>query len=799
MKILKIIIALFLFIIVAASVAWFGFLKPEPPAISEEDRSQIMIMPLPAELKLKQGLLLISPDFGHTINRNKSERMEKIINRFYDQLHKHTQLKINPKKGKTLEISFEKKGNLYPTIEDDESYYLKVNKTKIELNSRSEKGIQYGLESVLQLLKEKNGNWYLPSIEITDSPRYPWRGLMIDVSRHWIPKEVILRNLDAMAALKMNVFHCHLSDYQGFRVGSKVFPKLHEMGSQGNYYTQMEIKEIVSYAADRGIRVVPEFDVPGHATSWLVGYPELASATGPYELETTFGISTPVLDPSKPYIYDFLDQFIEEMKNLFPDAYFHIGGDEVNENDWNKNKSIQKFMQENGIADASELQAYFNIRLQKIVSKHGKIMMGWDEILHPKLPKDSILIQSWRNHKSLWKAARNGNQALLSAGFYLDHKQSAAFHYKTDPLIIPNAVTIAVDTENWKSWDNHLYFNENDIESQLYLFGKDENLRGIVNFMDTPTEFTDAVMNGSLLTFSIESSFGTIVFELELKENSIDGFAKLGLFTLEVKGTKSGGSTMTSGKPLPKFDKIIPLREEQELNLLGGEACMWTEMADATTIESRIWPRAAVIAEKLWTPQALTKDTEDLYRRLMWIDTFLANRGIKHLESSNTLIKKQVGETFQAPLKTLVSVLQEDILFNRMEIYTPQMYTTTPLNRVVDAARPESYIAYRFNKDVDSWLKNQDPNAKENIILFLTAWSENHDKLNDAFKSSEYLKEVLPHSKHLSKLSELALIQLNNKSITKKMPLELIEDAKKPYGGTVLAVSPGLIKLVYEE
>lgn len=148
---------------------------------------------------------------------------------------------------------------------------------------------------------------------------------------------------------------------------------------------------------------------------------------------------------------------------------------------------------------------------------------------------------------------------------------------------------------------------------------------------------------------------------------------------------------------------------------------MWTEMADATTIESRIWPRAAVIAEKLWTPQALTKDTDDLYRRLMWIDTFLAHRGIKHLESSNTLIKKQVGETFQAPLKTLVSFLQEDILFNRTEIYTPQMYTNTPLDRVVDAARPESYLAYRFNKNVDSWLKNQDPKAKENIILFLTA------------------------------------------------------------------------------
>lgn len=799
MRIVKIILGLFLFIIVTATIAWFGFLKPEPPPISPEDRTQITIMPLPAELKLKDGFLLVNPNFGHRVNTPESERLEKIINRFYTQLSKHTNLEIVPKKGKTLEINVEKSGHPYPTINEDESYHLNVTKTKIELNANSEKGVHYGLETLLQLVKSNEGNWGILSVKISDSPRFPWRGLMIDVSRHWIPKEVILRNLDAMASMKLNVFHWHLSDYQGFRVASKVFPKLHEMGSEGDYYTQADIVEVVAYAADRGIRVVPEFDVPGHATSWLVGYPELASAPGPYELETRFGIATPVLDPTKEHTYEFLDQFIAEMATLFPDDYFHIGGDEVNPNDWNENKEIQKFMRDNAIKDVHELQAYFNIRLQKIVAKHGKIMMGWDEILHPKLPKDGILVQSWRNHKYLWDAARGGNQALLSVGYYLDHKQAAAYHYQSDPLIIPNAVTIEVDPENWKSWESHIYFNESEIDSYLYVFGTGENLRGIINFANTPSEFTDAVLEDNVLTFSIESNFGTVNFELNMEGDTFNGEAKLGLFTLKVNGTRNGGNELLNGVPLPKFDQIMPLTEEQKLNLIGGETCMWTEMVGENTIDSRIWPRAAVIAEKLWSPMVLTNDTEDMYRRLMHVDTLLTNYGLHHLSSGKDILSKMVSETFYAPLQTLVDVLQEDKLFNRMVIYIPEMYTTTPLNRIVDAARPESYSAFRFNDNVKKWLETKDENAKKKIVSALTDWSQNHQQLKPAFENSVLLKEVLPHSENLSLLSQLALEKINTPTTVIKEDIgTLIMDAESTYGGTILAVNTGLKRLLLE-
>ena len=157
---------------------------------------------------------------------------------------------------------------------------------------------------------------------------------MLDVSRHWMPVEVIERNLDAMAAVKLNVFHWHLSDDQGFRVESRRYPRLQQLGSDGHYYTQDEIRRVVAYARDRGIRVVPEFDIPGHTSSWFVGYPELASGPGPYSICGDFGVFDPAMDPSARRDLSFLDGFFEEMTALFPDPYFHIGGDEVIGKQW---------------------------------------------------------------------------------------------------------------------------------------------------------------------------------------------------------------------------------------------------------------------------------------------------------------------------------------------------------------------------------------------------------------------------------------------------------------------------------
>jgi len=237
--------------------------------------------------------------------------------------------------------------------------------------------------------------------------------------------------------VKMNVLHWHLSDDEGFRVESKKFPKLQQLGSDGMFYTQDDVRAVLAYAADRGIRVVPEFDMPGHSSAFLAAYPELGSGQGPFSVVHDHEEEPSlVMDPTKETTYEFLDGFIGEMTALFPDEYFHVGGDEVSPKKWVGTPHIKAFMDEHQMANAAALQAYFSKRVLDIVTKYGKHMVGWDEVLNKDLPK-TALIQSWRGQASLWSAAKDGYQGILSANLYLDLSYPASFHYSVDPMKKP--------------------------------------------------------------------------------------------------------------------------------------------------------------------------------------------------------------------------------------------------------------------------------------------------------------------------------------------------------------------------
>jgi hexosaminidase len=319
-------------------------------------------------------------------------------------------------------------------VSEDESYALNVDAAGAKLDAPTPLGAMHGLQTLLQLATWGTKGWEIPAAAIEDSPRFPWRGLMIDVSRHFMPLDQLEREMDGMAAVKLNVLHVHLSDDQGFRVESKKAPKLQELGSEGMYYTQEQVREMVAYARERGIRVVPEFDVPGHSTCWTVAYPELASDTAaPRVVRNDKDGQQPPLDPTNEKVYKLLDDVFGEMAKLFPDAYFHIGGDEVDPKYWNKSEHIQAYMKAHDLKDANALQAMFNKRLLAIVTKHGKHMIGWDEILVPELPKETM-IQSWRGPQSLAVAAKQGFSAILSAGYYLDLMYPASQHYLVEPL-----------------------------------------------------------------------------------------------------------------------------------------------------------------------------------------------------------------------------------------------------------------------------------------------------------------------------------------------------------------------------
>jgi len=395
------------------------------------------LMPLPANVQSGAGSLRVDSTFSVTFAGYTEARLERAGERFLRQLARQTglPLALRPSKSAkaTLVIQTDHASKEIQEVGEDESYILDVSTASARLRASTPLGTMHGLQTFLQLVAVSPDGFAAPALTIQDKPRFPWRGLMMDSARHFIPLEVIRRNLDGMEAVKMNVFHWHLSENQGFRAESKKFPKLHESGSDALYYTQDEIRELIAYARDRGIRVVPEFDMPGHSTAWFVGHPELASGKGPYEIERRWGIFDPAMDPTNEKVYKFLDDFIGEMARIFPDHYFHIGGDEVNGKEWDANPKIQAYVKTHGIKNNQALQAYFSGRVQKLVTKHGKTVVGWDEVLVEGVPKD-IVIQSWRGQASLAQAAKQGYRGILSNGYYLDLGWSAARHYAVDPM-----------------------------------------------------------------------------------------------------------------------------------------------------------------------------------------------------------------------------------------------------------------------------------------------------------------------------------------------------------------------------
>lgn len=420
---------------------FIGFMFFQHPVKAQVDRSNFNLMPWPKSIHQTDAKFNINNTLTVAlIGDDQQGRVHKAAVSFLRHLSNTTgvfldhgfPINIDDKQSNVIEINFDAISDL--TIQADESYHLTVSSDKIVIHSKTDVGALRALATVLQLTTNNETTYYVPGVVIDDAPRFVWRGLMIDASRHFQPVDVLKRNLEAMAFMKMNVFHWHLVDDQGFRAEVKSHPLLHEKGSDGLYYTQEQIKDIVAYASDLGIRVVPEFDVPGHGTAWLTVYPEIGSKeNATYEIERDSGIFDPTLDPTNPRTYEILEDVFSEMAALFPDTYFHIGGDENEGKHWNENKKITAFKKKHGFKTNHELQNYFNVKIQTILKKHDKIMMGWEEILQSDLPKD-VVIHSWKGEASLTDAITNGYMTVLSRGFYIDLVKSVEEHYLVDPF-----------------------------------------------------------------------------------------------------------------------------------------------------------------------------------------------------------------------------------------------------------------------------------------------------------------------------------------------------------------------------
>lgn len=643
------------------------------------------LMPWPKEVKENSNKLIIANDLTIAINGDDTGRVHNAGINFLRRLVNRTGVFIDTgfplvNKPATIEVNFNSVATL--DINTRESYSIDVENGKAIINAVSDVGALHAIQTLLQLVNHDENHFYFEGVNIKDEPRFVWRGLMIDVARHFQPINVIKRNLDAMASVKLNVFHWHLTDDQGFRVESKTYPKLQELASDGLYYTQEQIKDVVHYAGKLGIRVIPEFDVPGHASAILTAYPELGSKEDyEYSIERFAGVFDPTLNPTKTSTYEFLDNLFTEMTALFPDEYFHIGGDENEGKHWDENKKIKRFKKKNDLKDNHELQTYFNIKLEKILNRLGKKLMGWDEIMTPNMPTTAV-IHSWRGENeglpkggSLISAAKTGYQTVLSNGYYIDRMLSVKHHYSVDPI--------------------------GDVQ----------------------------------------------------------------------------------------------LTPEELKRVLGGEATMWSELVTPTTIDSRIWPRTAAIAERFWSSQNVN-DIDNMLHRLSDVNYKLEELGIEHIKNRDLILRNINGNKDNDALKTL-SKLCEPLKVYARNAGGTEYKSFSPFTLFADACVADAELAVPFNKNVVA-LDNGNIEALDFIIKDLEKWS----KIDDAFSlidKNPNTKPLESLSANLSNTSKLLLSTLSNKKITqldidKLNALLIILD--KPFLDTELAIIESLKNLL---
>jgi len=618
--------------------------------------SEHTLLPLPVDLTFGEGHLRLSHDFRVAHSGVNDQRTVRAMERFVRDIRWLTGGRVSPELGDTddaiVVIDVEESSDAPPDTLADESYVLTVSADGVLVEAGKIYGALHGLQTLFQLITLTPDGYRVPLARIVDQPRFGWRGLLLDAVRHWLPPHVIKRNLNAMAALKLNVFHWHLTDDQGFRIESRRFPRLHELGSDGNYYTQEEVRDIVEHARDRGIRVVPEFDMPGHTTSWFVGHPELASAPGPYAVSRKFGGHKATMDPTQDSTVQFVQEFLVEMMSLFPDRFIHLGGDEVDPEQWQSNAAIRRYMEQNGHEGPHDLLVDFHNRLHEFLREHGRESIGWDPLTGPKLDS-RLVIQAVRGQQWVMQAIGSGHRAIASSEYYLDAMLPASYHYLKDPL---------------------------------------------------------------------------------------DG-------------------------------EVADTTDEQRSLVLGAEASMWTEFATADNIDSRTWPRAAAVAERLWSPREV-RDVADLYRRLPAVSRRLEVTGITHNSGPREMRSHLAGGSASSTVGILADVVEPITLEARWKLLA-RYTTSTPLDRLVDTAVPDGERPRTFLARVTAFVADSSDDVNYRwLYVELRDWAENHQRLTGLVVHSKLLTEVLPVSKALHDVAHVGLDCLGalqaNESITPK-------------------------------
>ncbi|VXD07262.1 Beta-N-acetylhexosaminidase [Enterobacterales bacterium 8AC] len=719
------------------------------------------LMPWPQRVELAQPQGKLPLDYRLTLSIQ-GDDLAEALPRWRERIERQTGWTLTPQGEQngaaTVAIIIKQQVAPQPMPDSDESYQLQVTPQGATLTANTRFGALRGMETLLQLVQTDGENTFIPLVNITDVPRFPWRGVLLDSARHFLPVADILRQIDGMAAAKLNVFHWHLTDDQGWRFASERYPKLQQLASDGHFYTREQMQQVVAYATARGIRVVPEIDLPGHASTIAVAYPELMSAPGPYQMERAWGVHKPTLDPANGEVYQFIDNIVGELVAIFPDPYLHIGGDEVDASQWNESQSIQAFMQQNQLADAHALQAFFNQKLEKILEKHQRRMVGWDEIYHPALPH-SIVIQSWQGPDSLAASAQDGYQGILSTGFYLDQPQSTAYHYRNEIMPQPlGVVTEVQEGEKAQSWQFSMpRFKGSAVEGSFTLIEGKAGWRGFIDFKGKSRRAVQGIewRTPQQVTFCIDSWMGETCPVLTLQQDQLSGYTRVGNVRYPTTGSKL--AAIPAGK-MP----MVP-DEQHQANILGGEAAFWAENIRAPILDIKMWPRTFAVAERLWSAKEVT-DEGKMYQRLAAVDAWsVVSVGLQQHAASAREFTRLANSVDITPLQILAEAVEPGQYYtrNHLKFKAGHYHQFEPLNRFADALPAESAAVRDLHAQVALLLQDKNhPAAAQAIRERLQHWQRNGAPVQQAIAGNVVLKDLAPVAQDVSALSDLGLMLL---------------------------------------
>lgn len=719
---------------------------------------ELPLMPYPVAVAYAEGELRLEPTLAVTLTGATESLPPGALERFAARLARQTgqALDYSAAGGTPLAIHIERplarlrsSAQLDPRLE---SYQLQVKGNGIHLHAATHLGVRHGLHTLLQLLAD--GKRHLPALRIDDQPRFGWRGLMLDSVRHFFSVETIKRQLDGMAAAKLNIFHWHLTDDQGWRLESRAFPKLHELASGGHYYTREQVREVVAYAAERGIQVLPEIDMPGHSSAIAVAYPSLMSAPGPYEPEERWGVHQPLLNPADEAVYQFAEAILTEVTELFPFDYVHIGGDEVDPTHWLGNPDIRAFMEREKLADAEALHAYFNRRLSAILSRLDRKMIGWDEVLHPALPSTTA-VQSWRGPDALGQAAQRGHPAILSTGFYLDQPQPAGYHYRTRFFPAHDTIEPAGVGDRQHTWSFRMPRQRGAaVTGHFTLIESPANRhRGFIDFAGKSRQPVHSLrLEGERIRFALDTWMGPVRARLRRSGEALGGDMIVGNAAYPVSGEKVAQAPAPLAKPR--------LTEADRSKILGGEIALWSELIDEHSIDLRLWPRAFAVAERLWSP-AERRDEASLYRRLPPVSTWAAQSlGLRHIEQSRLALRRLAGAEHLAQAQTLIEALEPAQYYHRHhEKSVHESYSRRdPLDRLADSLPAESLATRSLSRRVEQLLADpRDEALADAIEKQLASWRDSARALTAALKPEGKTATIHRQARRVETVTEWGL------------------------------------------